>query len=338
VEQAYSGGVLSETRHFFYSAAWQMLEERVGASSSAQRQSIWGLRYVDDIMLRDRDTDGNGSLDERLYGLQDPNWNVTALADVTDAIQERYVYPAYGVPTVLTPTFGSRLATLFDWEVLFAGYRWDAKSGLYQVRERYYEPPLGCWPSRDPLGFADGMNPYQYVASRPIIFVDSRGTQIDKPPVRPKCCSGKNCVWNGAWTVRAKGFIVGVISSTFHFVGTDDTGCVYVERGTGSATSEIGPLIGPGIGTFSVSFDVTDAPAVCEWPIKGGSGVEAVIIGAGGAAGVKASLSTAVGRAGVFEDFKWIDNLNAVGGINLFVINIYMLTEVSKLNRSITQP
>ncbi|MEZ6131598.1 MAG: hypothetical protein R3C59_23250 [Planctomycetaceae bacterium] len=34
--------------------------------------------HIDDLILRDRDTTGNGTLDERLYALTDANWNVTS--------------------------------------------------------------------------------------------------------------------------------------------------------------------------------------------------------------------------------------------------------------------
>jgi RHS repeat-associated protein len=176
VKQVYSGGVLSETRDFYYSQSWQVLEERVNGSTDAKRQFVWGQRYIDDILLRDRDTTGSGTLDERLYGLQDPNWNLTALSDTTRTVQERYGYSAYGDGTVLTPTFGVRAGTLFDWEVRYAAYRWDEESGLYPVRNRHYNPPLGCWGSRDPLGLRAGMNLGSYVRCRPINRVDPLGT------------------------------------------------------------------------------------------------------------------------------------------------------------------
>jgi YD repeat-containing protein len=72
---------------------------------------VWGLRYVDELVLRDRDTDANGSLDERLYAMQDANYNVTGIVDTSGAVVERYTYTPYGVRTVLTanwqPTTGN---------------------------------------------------------------------------------------------------------------------------------------------------------------------------------------------------------------------------------------
>ncbi|HEV2968550.1 MAG TPA: RHS repeat domain-containing protein, partial [Pirellulales bacterium] len=68
-------------RAYVYSDQWQVLEERVIPYSTPDRQYVWGLRYVDDLVLRDRST--SGTLNERLYALQDGNWNVIAIADST---------------------------------------------------------------------------------------------------------------------------------------------------------------------------------------------------------------------------------------------------------------
>ena len=51
--------------------AQQVLEERVDGSPSAESQFVWGIRYVDDCVLRDRDTTGSGVFNERLYAMQD---------------------------------------------------------------------------------------------------------------------------------------------------------------------------------------------------------------------------------------------------------------------------
>ena len=89
VLKEYSSGVLDVTRHFYYSRAWQILEERTDSSTDPAIQNVWGIGYIDRLVLRDRDTTGNGVLDERLYALQDANWNVTSIADTTGTIVER---------------------------------------------------------------------------------------------------------------------------------------------------------------------------------------------------------------------------------------------------------
>ena len=79
----------------------QVIEERLWGESTAERQFVWGVRYVDELVLRDRDTTGNGTLDERLYALQDANYNVTAITDASGAVVQRFGYEAYGRAEVL---------------------------------------------------------------------------------------------------------------------------------------------------------------------------------------------------------------------------------------------
>ena len=50
VKELYASGVLDETHHLFFTEPnkWQVVEERVDNSSDADRQFVWGLRYVDE--------------------------------------------------------------------------------------------------------------------------------------------------------------------------------------------------------------------------------------------------------------------------------------------------
>jgi len=177
IKETYSAGLLDETRHFYYTepSKWQVVEERVESSSDAERQFVWGLRYVDDLILRDRDTTGNGTLDERLYGMQDANWNVTSVSGAAEAIQERYSYDAYGTSIVLTPSFAYRGTSSFTWETRYASYRVDSESGMYYVRNRISHPSMS-WLQRDPFGYADGVALYEYCRSNPLILKDAFGT------------------------------------------------------------------------------------------------------------------------------------------------------------------
>ncbi|HKS29787.1 MAG TPA: RHS repeat-associated core domain-containing protein [Pyrinomonadaceae bacterium] len=50
----------------------------------------------------------------------------------------------------------------------FQGREFDAESGLYYFRERYYDPQAGRFISQDPLGFAAGANFYTFVTNNPV--------------------------------------------------------------------------------------------------------------------------------------------------------------------------
>ncbi len=89
-------------RHYYYTPGWQCVEERTDALTSAERQFVWGLRYIDDLIIRDRSTANNGSINERRYGMQDGNWNMIAICDITGFVGERYAYSAYGTPVFMT--------------------------------------------------------------------------------------------------------------------------------------------------------------------------------------------------------------------------------------------
>ncbi|MDZ4847682.1 MAG: RHS repeat-associated core domain-containing protein [Pirellulaceae bacterium] len=169
----------SVTRHYYYSSGWQALEERLDTSTDPERQFVWGIRYVDDLVLRERDTDNNGTLDERLYALQDANWNVTAIANTSGVVQERYNYQAYGTCTVLDPSFTSSTSS-FEWETLYGSYRFDPESSLYHIRHRYFNSALGNWISRDPIGYEGGLNPFRYVKNQPTTLLDPSGN-LDIP-------------------------------------------------------------------------------------------------------------------------------------------------------------
>jgi RHS repeat-associated protein len=176
VKKSYTGGSLTETRHLFYTdpSKWQVVEERVGSSTDPNRQFIWGRRYIDDLILRDRDTDDDGDLDERLYGIQDANWNITATTSVLGEVNERFAYTPFGSAICLSPTFIVRGASLYDWETLFAGYRNDIDTMLYYVRNRYLNPHVG-WLQRDPRACASYPNLFSYAANSPLSHVDPDG-------------------------------------------------------------------------------------------------------------------------------------------------------------------
>jgi RHS repeat-associated protein len=60
-------------------------------------------------------------------------------------------------------------------DIGYAGYIFDAESGLSCVRNRHLHHKLGRWMQRDPAGYIDGMHLYQYVGGWPVRAIDPLG-------------------------------------------------------------------------------------------------------------------------------------------------------------------
>jgi len=149
-----------------------------GDAANPLKQVVWDARYIDAPVLRDRDSNDNGTLDETVYYTTDANMNVTALVDTSGTVLERVVYDPYGNPAFYDGSWTSRSATSsYDNVVLYCGYRWDGETGLYHVRHRVYHATLGRWVSRDPAGYVDGMGLYAYVCSSPTHGRDPMGLE-----------------------------------------------------------------------------------------------------------------------------------------------------------------
>ncbi|WP_374422117.1 RHS repeat domain-containing protein [Chromobacterium sp.] len=69
----------------------------------------------------------------------------------------------------------------------FQGQYQDEESGLHYNRHRYYDPEIGRFISRDPIGLMGGLNIHNYTPN-PVSWVDPLGLAARKPqcPVRAK--------------------------------------------------------------------------------------------------------------------------------------------------------
>ncbi len=132
-------------RHYYYDDQWRVVEERLNSTTTADRRFVWGIRRLDDLILRDR------ASAIRLYALDD-KINVTAVVDTSGTVQERYGYNGFGGVRYMDANFNPIPASAFDWETLSDSYRYDTDTGFNQVRYRYLHPLLGRWITRDPLG------------------------------------------------------------------------------------------------------------------------------------------------------------------------------------------
>jgi RHS repeat-associated protein len=183
-------------RDIYFSRDWQALEERVRTSTgaipaTADTRYLWSPVYVDAMIARDRNADGNtatgtGGLEQRVYVVQDANWNTTAIIAATGVpgtvvglILSRFIYSPYGDVQVLTrlwetPAAGSTPAV--PWSHLFQGLKFTDVTALAYVRHRDYSASLGRFIERDPIGFDAGDNNwYRFVGNGPTGRTDPSG-------------------------------------------------------------------------------------------------------------------------------------------------------------------
>ncbi len=96
-------GSLDEMRLMYYSANWQLLEERIdrqwpggGFTEDERAQTFWGKRYIDDAVGRRRDRDANGTWDDSFFYVTDAQFSTVAMAKPNGGIVERLTYDSYG--------------------------------------------------------------------------------------------------------------------------------------------------------------------------------------------------------------------------------------------------
>ncbi len=100
----------------------------------------------------------------------DAQGNTRALTDETGQITDTYRYDAWGTQRAHTGTTKNP----YRWGGQH-GYQYNEATDDYYMRERVYEPKQSRWKSKDPLRFADGLNPYIYAANGPVDRIDPSG-------------------------------------------------------------------------------------------------------------------------------------------------------------------
>ncbi len=134
---------------------------------------VAGPTYVDDTVVARRDLNRDGDFSDAnegfLYHLTDQQHSTVALLDETGAVVERYGYDPFGAPSIYN---ADATATLSQSAVgnarLYTGREWLPALGVYDYRQRAYDPATGMFLTTDPIGpFGDPANlgnPYTYVA------------------------------------------------------------------------------------------------------------------------------------------------------------------------------
>ena len=166
-----SSGVVTS---FVYDSA-RVIEERQGGFVVADY--VYG-GWIDEVITMDRG--GN-----TYYYHTNALGSIVGLSDSAGDIVEHYRYDAYGKPEIFVGHGADGTWFTADDVVaaystvgnpyLFTGRRLDEETRLYYYRARYYSAERGRFLQRDPLGYVDGMNLYEYVSSQPSMLIDPLG-------------------------------------------------------------------------------------------------------------------------------------------------------------------
>ena len=145
-----NGGSVTSTKQFVWSGR-QMREARSSSGSVTAQyfllgQTISGTGYI-------YTTDHLGSIRE--------------MSSLAGSLAAQYEYDPYG-RTIKNLSLQSS-------DFQYAGYYCHAPSGLMLTATRNYNPALGRWISRDPIGERGGINLYAYVHEQPVQWTDPSG-------------------------------------------------------------------------------------------------------------------------------------------------------------------
>jgi len=137
-------------------------------------------RGIDEPLALEKDN-------QTFYYHNDGLGSITSLTDANGTVVHTYNYEAFGNITI-----NGTIKQPFT----FTAREYDAETGMYFYRARYYDPKAGRFITKDPIGCKGGYNLYTYVLNNPINKIDPLGlagcgpcgTHIPDPWDLKLCC------------------------------------------------------------------------------------------------------------------------------------------------------
>jgi RHS repeat-associated protein len=151
-------------------------------SSWTNPNAVYTFAGLDHPLMRTLAT-GSSSYGTSSYYAQDGLGSVVGTSNNTDSTTQTERFDAWG--NKLSGTIPQAA------QIGYTGREPD-ETGLIFYRARYYDPMLGRFVSRDPIGLAGGINRYAYVNGNPVNLVDPWGRAALPPDVLQTLNSNKS--------------------------------------------------------------------------------------------------------------------------------------------------
>jgi RHS repeat-associated protein len=196
-----SGGTVA----FLYDPFGRRIQKVYTTGANPPTSTTTNYVYDGDNAIETVDQNGNAlakfaqgqSIDEPLAELasgatsfyeQDGLGSVTSLTNSAGALAQSYTYDSFGN---ITNSSGN-VANPFR----YTGRDFDAETGLYYYRARYYDPNTGRFLSEDPVQFDSGFNFYSYVGNTPTGAFDPSGLCLVRMLYSPVKFLGMTVGWH----------------------------------------------------------------------------------------------------------------------------------------------
>jgi len=128
-----------------------------GSPASPKQVFVYGS-YIDEAVLMKSDPQGPGNAS--WYYSRNQQYSVVAVSDHKGNVAELYSYDTYGNRSIFSPSGAERSTSTMKNPFGFTGRFHHSTTGLIYFRARYYDPAIGRFIGRDPVGLSGWMSLY----------------------------------------------------------------------------------------------------------------------------------------------------------------------------------